>query len=79
MFSAQPNASKLALVALSRQLESRGFGLIDCQVHSNHLVSMGAEVLPRRDFQEALTTLLTSKEQPGSWKTPPYTPLEKLS
>ena len=35
MFSAQPNASKLALVALARQLESRGFGLIDCQVHSD--------------------------------------------
>ena len=74
MFSAQPNASKLALVALSRQLESRGFGLIDCQVHSDHLVSMGAEALPRRDFQEALTALLASKEQPERWKTPPNNP-----
>jgi len=77
MFSAQPNASKLALVALSRQLESRGFGLIDCQVHSDHLVSMGAEALPRRDFQEALTALMASREQPGPWKTPPNNPMEK--
>ena len=79
MFSAQPNASKLALVALARQLESRGFGLIDCQVHSDHLVSMGAEALPRPDFQEALTALLASKEQPGPWKTPPYNLMEKPS
>ena len=63
MFSAQPNASKLALVSLA-QLESRGFGLIDCQVHSDHLVSMGAEALARRDFQEA-AALLASREQPG--------------
>lgn len=79
MFSAQPNASKLALVALSQQLEARGFGLIDCQVHSDHLVSMGAEALSRRDFQEALTVLLSREEQLGPWKTPPNNPIANPS
>lgn len=79
MFSAQPNASKLALVALSRQLEARGYGLIDCQVHSDHLVSMGAETLSRRDFQETLAALLSREEQPGLWRAPPNNPAENTS
>jgi len=79
MFSAQPNASKLALVALSRQLEARGYGLIDCQVHSDHLVSMGAEALSRRDFEETLTALLSREEQPGPWRTSPNNPIENTS
>lgn len=79
MFSVQPNASKLALVALAQQLEARGFGLIDCQVHSDHLVSMGAETLSRRDFQKSLTVLLSCEEQSGPWKTPPNNLMENPS
>ncbi|MEC7893031.1 MAG: leucyl/phenylalanyl-tRNA--protein transferase [Pseudomonadota bacterium] len=76
MFSARANASKLALVALSRHLQAEGFGLIDCQVHSDHLVSMGAEEISRRDFQEKLSALLSREERPGAWKTPPNDLLE---
>ena len=79
MFSARANASKLALVALSRHLQARGFGLIDCQVYSDHLVSMGAEELSRRDFQEKLSALLSCEEQPGAWKTSPNNLLENPS
>ena len=71
MFSSQANASKLALVALSRQLQVWGFGLIDCQVHSDHLVSMGAVPLCRRDFQDMLTRLLSSRTGPGTWRFNP--------
>ena len=79
MFSARANASKLALVALSRHLQARGFGLIDCQVHSDHLVSMGAEKLSRRNFQEKLFALLSCEEQPGAWETPPNNLLKNPS
>ena len=79
MFSLQANASKLALVALSRHLQDWGFGLIDCQVHSDHLVSMGAVPLSRRDFQDTLTLLLSSRAQPGAWRFNPENLLDKPS
>jgi leucyl/phenylalanyl-tRNA--protein transferase len=53
MFSAQADASKVALVALTRM----GFGLIDCQVPSPHLTSMGAVELPRPEFLGLLDAL----------------------
>ena len=59
--------------------QAEGFGLIDCQVHSDHLVSMGAEEISRRDFQEKLSALLSREERPGAWKTPPNDLLENPS
>ena len=50
MFSLERDASKVALVHLTRPLLKRGFRLIDCQVHSTHLISLGAEEIPRRRF-----------------------------
>ena len=50
MFSADANASKAAMVAVCRQLVDHGFELLDCQVQSPHLLSMGAELLPRARF-----------------------------
>ena len=64
MFSARANASKLALVALSRHLQAEGFGLIDCQVHSDHLVSMGAEEISRRDFKKSCPPFCLVKSGP---------------
>ncbi|MGI9251065.1 MAG: leucyl/phenylalanyl-tRNA--protein transferase [Pseudohongiellaceae bacterium] len=58
MFSLEPNTSKLALWCLERQLAAWGYGLIDCQVSSRHLISLGAETIPRRRFQELLTQML---------------------
>jgi len=47
MFSRMPDASKVALVRLARQLRQWGFGLIDCQMETAHLASLGARAMPR--------------------------------
>lgn len=50
MFSTMDNASKTALIALARRLADKSFHLIDCQVYSKHLESMGAVNMGRREF-----------------------------
>ena len=50
MFATRTDASKIALVHLVRQLERWGFGLIDCQMKTDHLASLGATEIPRRAF-----------------------------
>jgi leucyl/phenylalanyl-tRNA--protein transferase len=54
MFSLRPNASKFAFIKMAREYEGKGYKIIDCQVHTNHLESMGAELVPRKDFLEIL-------------------------
>jgi leucyl/phenylalanyl-tRNA---protein transferase len=54
MFSREPNASKVALVHLSQQLTDKQFKLIDCQVHSQHLQSLGAKPIHRELFIQLL-------------------------
>jgi len=54
MFSRVTDASKVALVALCRQLSQWRFTLLDCQVSNPHLLSMGAEEIPRAKFQRHL-------------------------
>ena len=54
MFACATDASKVAFVALVRQLARWGFGLIDCQVHTDHLASLGAAAIPRRAFTAIL-------------------------
>ena len=50
MFSDSRDASKVALVGLCQNLVNKGFQIIDCQVESDHLFSMGAENIARSDF-----------------------------
>ncbi len=50
MFALVPNASKFALIQLAGKLVSLGFDLIDCQVPTPHLMSLGAEEMPRKAF-----------------------------
>ncbi|WP_277052704.1 leucyl/phenylalanyl-tRNA--protein transferase [Zestomonas thermotolerans] len=50
MFSRADNASKVGFVALVEQLKGWGFVLIDCQMPSRHLHSLGARSIPRREF-----------------------------
>lgn len=50
MFSLQPNGSKVALWQLCHLAPELGIELIDCQVHSDHLVSLGAKMLPKEEF-----------------------------
>ncbi|MGB5177226.1 MAG: leucyl/phenylalanyl-tRNA--protein transferase [Gammaproteobacteria bacterium] len=54
MFARATDASKVAFVALVRQLARWGFRLIDCQVHTDHLASLGAVAIPRRVFTAIL-------------------------
>jgi len=54
MFSRVSNASKVALVHLADQLRRNGFRLIDCQIWSRHLQSLGARTIPRHDFVNLL-------------------------
>jgi len=58
MFSRATDASKVALVALVAELRSRGFPLIDCQMHTPLLASLGAREIPRRSFLRELTALV---------------------
>ncbi|MGB1334128.1 MAG: leucyl/phenylalanyl-tRNA--protein transferase [Porticoccaceae bacterium] len=57
MFSKESNASKVALVHLSQYLSGLGFQLIDCQLASSHLLTMGAKSLKRPKFLQILQKL----------------------
>ena len=50
MFSLMPNASKVAFIALAKKLEQENYKVLDCQVHNNHLESLGAREILRVDF-----------------------------
>ncbi len=50
MFSRISDASKIAFVTLAQQLKQWGFKLIDCQVYTSHLESLGATMIPRKQF-----------------------------
>jgi leucyl/phenylalanyl-tRNA--protein transferase len=67
MFSRMPDASKVALVALARQLQQWGFGLIDCQMETAHLASLGARTMPRSVFTARLAELVNLPHHPGPW------------
>jgi leucyl/phenylalanyl-tRNA--protein transferase len=70
MFSAQPDASKAALWALSARLSSWGWPLIDCQQESAHLLSLGAESMPRCEFMAKVTELTQSSDpSPPVWRS----------
>lgn len=50
MFSKVSNASKYAFISYVQVLAAEGISLIDCQVHNSHLESLGATMIPRKDF-----------------------------
>jgi leucyl/phenylalanyl-tRNA--protein transferase len=50
MFFTESNASKVALFALIERMKERGFDHLDAQVHSEHLESLGARIIPRTEF-----------------------------
>ncbi len=63
MFSLQTDASKIALAHLTRFLQQQGFGLIDCQMHTPHLASLGARTMPRQQFIEQVKQLTQATQQ----------------
>jgi len=58
MFSKVSNASKFAFICYVNQLQSEGVELIDCQVYTSHLESLGAAMIPREKFVGLLQKLL---------------------
>lgn len=67
MFSIVSNASKAALITLTQRLQMSGFGLIDCQVYSTHLASLGARDIPREQFSGVLKRLFCFETLRGNW------------
>lgn len=57
MFSRMSNASKYAFITFVHQLKTEGVGLIDCQVYTEHLESLGARHIPRNEFMAMINTL----------------------
>ena len=55
MFSLVSNASKFAFIKMVQELESSAYRLIDCQVHTKHLESLGAEEISRAAFMGILS------------------------
>ena len=55
MFSKVSNASKVAFITLVENLKIRKYKLIDCQVHNDHLESLGAREIEREEFMQILT------------------------
>jgi leucyl/phenylalanyl-tRNA--protein transferase len=71
MFAERSDASKVALVALARQLRAWGFDWIDCQVHTPHLERLGAVPWPRSRFLAALRRALSHESRVGRWQLDP--------
>jgi len=67
MFSLVPDASKVAFKALSDVLGSRGYDFIDCQMKTDHMVRLGAQVVQRDIFLDALEESIHKETDLGSW------------
>ena len=67
MFSDVRDASKIALAHLCAHLKRRGFGIIDCQMETTPLASLGARTIPRRDFAARLDDLCPWGDAPRRW------------
>lgn len=67
MFSRRSDASKIAFAHLVRYLLAHDFTMIDCQMRTEHLVSLGGRELPRDDFIDRLQQLTRGEPRPGRW------------
>jgi leucyl/phenylalanyl-tRNA--protein transferase len=67
MFSRDADASKVALVKLVQVLGARAFPVIDCQMHTPLLESLGAREIPRAAFLQAISGLVNYPEPPMKW------------
>jgi leucyl/phenylalanyl-tRNA---protein transferase len=70
MFTRVRDASKMAMVHLVRRLERQRYGMIDCQMHTPHLASLGARAIPRSNFSRKLRELVDYAVVPMKWDAP---------
>lgn len=68
MFAHVSDASKVALKTLSDVLACKGYDFIDCQVRTEHLISLGATEISRDDFLDRLKLTLQKPSDLGSWQ-----------
>lgn len=74
MFSLQTDSSKVAAAHLARFLESRDFGMVDCQMRTDHLASLGARQIPRGEFLERLHQLCGERTSDRGAPSPSHWP-----
>lgn len=67
MFSARTNGSKIAIAYLAAQLDRWGFPLMDCQLETGHLTSLGASLMPRAQFVREVEVLIRAPATPPVW------------
>ncbi len=67
MFARVSDASKVAFAHLVRQLQRWGYELIDCQVYTGHLASLGARPMPRKEFCTLLEQHARPPNRAGTW------------
>jgi leucyl/phenylalanyl-tRNA--protein transferase len=68
MFSVERDASKVALKRLADELDRRGFELIDCQIDSDHLRSLGARLISRAEFTARLRGAIGELQPGAAWR-----------
>jgi leucyl/phenylalanyl-tRNA---protein transferase len=76
MFARVSDASKVAFVTLVRQLQQWGFRLIDCQMPTAHLASLGAREVPRREFLAEVDRAVLEPPIPSPWTLEPVGTIE---
>ncbi len=67
MFSKVSNASKFGVITLAKKLKEKKFRLIDCQQPTDHLVSLGARGIPRKEFLSILKENEEEETKIGNW------------
>lgn len=68
MFSKVSDASKVAFATLIERLKKEGCELIDCQISSPHLISLGAREISRQEFMKEINLQLYKEFPPRHWK-----------
>jgi leucyl/phenylalanyl-tRNA--protein transferase len=71
MFAHESDASKAAFVVLMHQLRDWDIGLIDCQVHTDHLERFGAKPWPRERYLAQLAEAVREPTRRGRWTATP--------
>jgi leucyl/phenylalanyl-tRNA--protein transferase len=69
MFSHRTDASKVAFAHLVRYLVANQFGMIDCQMYTDHLASLGGREIPRDAFLTRLSALTAAASSRARWST----------
>jgi leucyl/phenylalanyl-tRNA--protein transferase len=67
MFTRQPDGSKIAIAVLAEQLQRWRFPIIDCQMPTAHLMTLGAREISRREFMHEVDRLVQEPPVPAPW------------